>query len=166
MKKILILFAFIFYSTFFYGQVIDTILFIPKNNAKKIETVCTDLINSTNSFNKKTSGVLFEDPINHTVYLSYSYKELFKKKTVRIIQFGSVIKGSKPGYQHFIVVSNNFAYIINMKHSLSDIFIAIETIPNVPWTKIMEYEKIISYVHKLNWDSEADIKKPYDPNQW
>ncbi|MBO2526537.1 MAG: hypothetical protein CW341_12760 [Bacteroidetes bacterium] len=79
MKKILILLVFIFYSTFFYGQVIDTILFIPKNNAKKIETVCTNLINSTNSFNKKTSGVLFEDPINHTVYLSYSYKELFNK---------------------------------------------------------------------------------------
>ena len=110
--------------------------------------------------------MLFEDPINHTVYLSYSYKELFKKKTIRIIQFGSDIRGPKPGYQHFIVVSNNYAYIINMKHSLSDLFIALETIPNVPWTKKFEYEKIISYVHKLNWDSETDIKKPYDPNQW
>lgn len=53
-----------------------------------------------------------------------------------------------------------------MKHPLSDIFIALETIPNVPWTKIMEYEKIISYVHKLNWDSETDFRKSYDPNQW
>lgn len=167
MRKILVLLCFFYFFVLnSFGQVFDTVFDLHKTSIKSVKEYCKIFIRSINTNGTYCETVFFANPLNDVVYLNNSYKSLFKKDRIALVKFFSDLSGPKAGYQHFIVIANEHAYIINMKNSLSDILIGLGTIPNIPMTTVFEYENILRNTHQQNWMSESDIKSPYNPSGW